>query len=95
MYRFAVYQMGDALMPFGGVYAVTLRQKDRDGYYSHQILYVGQAGDLSTLFDTHNKLECFKRHKAKCVCVRLDEDEESRLRVESDLIQQQNPPCNQ
>ena len=93
-YRFNVYPMGQAFKAVGAVYAVTRRSKNSSGLYSHEIIYVGETGDLSTRFDDHHKADCFAQHNANCICTHGDEDEESRLAKEDDLIRQQNPPCN-
>lgn len=93
-YGFNAYPMGQAFKAVGAVYAVTRRYKNSNGGYSHEIIYVGETGDLSTRFDDHHKADCFTRHNANCICTHGDNDEDSRLAKEDDLIKQQNPSCN-
>jgi len=93
-YSFQAFPMDQAFKAVGGVYAVTRRYKNSNGGYSHEIIYVGQTGDLSTRFDDHHKADCFTKHKATCICVHVDDDEDSRLSKEDDLIKKHNPPCN-
>jgi hypothetical protein len=77
-----------------GVYAVTRRYKNSNGGYSHEIIYVGETGDLSTRFYNHHKTGCFEQHEANCFCTIRDDDADSRLSKEADLIKKHNPPCN-
>lgn len=93
-YSFNVYPMDQAFKAVGGVYAVTRRYKNSNGGYSHEIIYVGETGDLSTRFNDHHKADCFTRHKANAICTHRDDDEDSRLSKEGDLIKKHNPPCN-
>lgn len=93
-YRFNVYPIGQAFKAVGAVYAVTRRYKNSKGGYSHEFIYVGETGDLSTRFDDHHKADCFTRHKANSICTHTDDDEDSRLSKEDDLIKKHNPPCN-
>jgi predicted site-specific integrase-resolvase len=62
--------------------------------YSHTRIYVGQTEDLSTRFDNHHKEACFDKHNKNCVCVHGEEDEDTRLEIEKDLIDKYDPPCN-
>ena len=93
-YDFDVWPLDQSFRAVGAVYAVTRRYKNSKGGHSHEILYVGQTGDLSTRFDDHHKADCFARHGETCICTHRDDDEESRLAKEQDLIQRCDPPCN-
>jgi len=93
-YDFNVYPMDQSFKAIGGVYVVTRRFKDEDDGFRHKIIYVGETGDLSTRFDNHHKADCFTEHSANCICVHVDDDEDSRLAKEDDLIKLHNPPCN-
>lgn len=64
------------------------------GGYSHTRIYADQTGDLSTRFDNHHKQACFDRHSKNCVCVHGEQDEDTRLAIEQDLIDNYDPPCN-
>ena len=93
-YSFNVYPMGQAFKAVGAVYAVTRRYKNSSSGHSHEIIYVGETSDLSTRFDDHHKADCFVRQNANCICTHGDDDEDSRLAKEDDLIKQHNPLCN-
>ena len=88
-YSFNVYAFNASLKAVGGVYVVTRLANDE-----HTILYIGQTEDLSVIFEDHDKIDCFRKHKANCICVHRDDSKASRLDKEVDLIEAWNPPCN-
>ena len=93
-YKFEVWPMNQSFNAVGAVYAVTRRYKNANGGYSHKFIYVGETADLSTRFDNHHKADCFVEENANCICTHRDDDEDSRLAKEGDLIAKHNPPCN-
>ncbi|HTR26133.1 MAG TPA: GIY-YIG nuclease family protein [Terriglobales bacterium] len=93
-YDFDVWAINQAFKAVAAVYAVTRRYQSANSGYSHDVIYIGQTEDLSTRFDDHHKADCFTKHKANCICTHLDDDEDSRLAKEQDLIENYNPPCN-
>ena len=94
-YEFNVYSWGTNFKKdFGAVYFVTKRSKKSDSGYSHTRIYIGQTEDMSTRFDNHHKQECFGEYDANCICVCGEQDEDKRLEIEKDLIDNYNPPCN-
>jgi hypothetical protein len=94
-YKFNVYPWDTNFEEdYGAVYFVTERRRKPDGGYSHTRIYIGQTEDLSTRFDNHHKQDCFDEHNANCVCVHEEQDEDTRIEVEKDLINKYHPPCN-
>ena len=93
-YNFGSYSLDTSFRLVGAVYVITKRTTQIDGSGTHDFVYVGQTGDLSKRFDDHYKADCFKRHMANCVSIHLDDNENSRLAKETDLIVALNPPCN-
>jgi hypothetical protein len=93
-YDFEVWALGQAFNAVAAVYAITCRYKNSKDEYTHDVIYIGQTEDMSTRFDDHHKADCFKKHKANCICTHRDDDEDSRLAKEQDLIANYNPPCN-
>ena len=94
-YEFEVWPMNQVFNAVAAVYAVTRRyQKTGATSYSHDVIYIGQTDDLSTRFADHHKADCFTKHKANCICTHRDDDEDSRLAKEKDLIANYDPPCN-
>ncbi len=96
-YEFTACSWDQRFKAAGAVYFITKRtpQPDRepDGV-GHTRIYVGQTEDLSERLDDHHKASCFKQHAANCICVHPDDNENSRLTKENDLIESYHPPCN-
>jgi hypothetical protein len=93
-YAFEVWPMDQGFKAVAGVYAVTKRFKNSNGGYTHTIIYYGETENLSTRFDNHHKAACFTRHGATCICTHRDNDADSRLAKEADLIRFADPSCN-
>ena len=93
-YQFNVYPLGTNFKATGAVYAITKRTVKPDDGGSHDEIYVGQTHDISERFDNHHKADCFTRYNANCVCIHQDDNENSRLAKENDLIQAYDLPCN-
>ena len=92
-YEFNVYSYDTKFKAVGAVYGITRRTLS-GGNYDHTTIYIGETGDLSTRFDDHHKESCFTEHNANCKCTHPDENEDSRLKKEADLINNYIPPCN-
>jgi len=93
-YEFTIHDFGPDFNAVGAVYAITKRYQKQDGNYTHSVIYIGQTEDLSTRFDNHHKEDCFTANGANCTCIHRDDDEQSRLDKESDLVEAYKPPCN-
>lgn len=92
-YEFKIYSLDTDFKAVGAVYAFT-KSINKENKYSHTIIYIGQTDDLSERFDNHHKKDCIESNGANCICVHIDNSENSRLNKESDLIKGQNPVCN-
>jgi hypothetical protein len=88
-YEFEVYALDAKLDAVGTVYAVTRKEGKR-----HVPLYFGQTGDMSNRLNGHHKSECFDEKEADFLCVHRDDDRDSRLKKELDLIIRYHPTCN-
>ncbi len=93
-YTFNIYKWGTEFKDIGAVYYISNRQENADGSWSHTNIYVGQTEDMSGRFDDHHKALCFKDHNANAIGVHQEENEDSRLFIEEDLIEGLNLPCN-
>jgi hypothetical protein len=89
-YEFEVYPWGTSFKPFGGVYLVL--RKQLTGKYD--LLYIGQTGDLSERFDNHHQAPCFNRNGKTHIAIRLEEFEQRRIYIETDLIRNYKTSCN-
>jgi hypothetical protein len=93
-YQFDVYPLTTTFKAVGAVYYISKRTPKQDGGGDHSKIYIGQTGDLSDRFDNHHKADCFEKRGANCISVHTDDDEDSRLTKEADLIDAYKPPCN-
>lgn len=93
-YAFDIYPFGTEFNAVACVYIVTRRHTNSQGGFSHDVIYVGQTGNLSERFDNHHNADCFERNNANAIGVHQDGNEQSRLTKEADLIAAYNPPCN-
>ena len=93
-YKFTVYSWGTGFQSFGAIYYISKRTEKPDGTGTHSEIYIGQTGDMSERFDNHHKASCFRQHGVNAISAHGDENENSRLRKEEDLIDALHPPCN-
>jgi len=89
-YSFQVFTWGTNFNPTGAVYSILKRTPE--GKY--RILYIGQTGDLSERFDTHHKQACFNRNGKTHIGVHPEPTESRRFDIETDLVRNYNPTCN-
>ena len=92
-YDFNAYPLDETFKAIGAVYFITRRYQSGDSH-KHDRIYIGQTGDLSERFDNHHDADCFADNGANCVCVHADNNKQSRLKKERDLIDKYQPPCN-
>jgi hypothetical protein len=92
-YTFEAYAFGTEFHALGAVYIFSVRTVT-NGKGSHDPIYIGETGDLSERFDQHHKAKCIKAKNPNCICIHLEEDGDTRLAIEMDLLGNRNPPCN-
>ena len=93
-YDFGVHDLDGSFHAVAGVYTVTERYETARGRHKHTVIYFGQTSDLGDRFDDHHKADCFAVHNANSLCFHADDDEQSRLAKENDLIEAHYSPCN-
>ena len=93
-YSFSVYPADTAFKAGEAVYIFTKRQVSSDGKRTHAVLYIGETDSLKERIPDHEKWPCVNRHGANCICVHVDNDDTSRLAMETDLRNANNTPCN-
>ena len=93
-YEFEVWSRDITLPTKAGVYIVTARESDPNDGYLHTAIYVGETGNLRERFESHDHSLCFDRHRANCICVHYEPNQETRRRIEKDLLDNRDPPCN-
>jgi len=92
-YSFGVYSLDAKFENFGAVYVFTKRTV-KGGEVTHSLLYIGQTKELYDRITSHEKWPCVQRRDVNCICVHADDDEDSRLKKERDLLYNYDPPCN-
>ncbi len=93
-YKFEVFTTESKFENVGALYVFTKRT-EQDGKGMQKFLFIGQTRRLEEAMLKHEKWKCLELNGVNCVCVHLDEDEESRLKKEADLLQANTTPCNQ
>jgi predicted GIY-YIG superfamily endonuclease len=89
-YEFNIYDRSTKFNPSGAVYVMS-RINENNRY---QIIYVGQTGDLSDRPLNHHKTDCFDKHRADKLLIRSESSEDKRFKIETDLVRNYNPQCN-
>lgn len=93
-YRFEVYPIDTTFEQVGALYIFTKRAVDSPGKGTHTFIYIGQTDSLAERIPNHEKWPCIKRHNANCICIHIDNSEQSRLKKEEDLLAGNDTPCN-
>ncbi|MEW8508333.1 MAG: hypothetical protein AB2598_16685 [Candidatus Thiodiazotropha sp.] len=88
-YDFDVYPWGTSFKAVGAVYTVLKKHGT-----NFSILYIGQTGDLSERFDNHHKRPCFDRNGKTHIGIHLESAESRRFDIETDLVRNYSPVCN-
>ena len=94
LYPFEVYRYNSILSRIAAVYSITERFGDigTSGFHSH--IYIGQTENLRDHFESHQKTHCFNSNNANCICIYREDDEQTRFRIENDLLINYNPTCS-
>lgn len=88
-YRFDVCPIGDALPAAAGVYVVTQRTCTDRTFTTrgtHRTLAIGEAPNMAETFLGKSDLKSLQARGATSICFYAVSDEESRKRIELDLI---------
>jgi predicted GIY-YIG superfamily endonuclease len=93
-HTFEVYAVGTTFNAVGAVYIFTKRTLAQDGTGVHTFVYIGQTGNLSERFDNHHKAQCITNKSPNCICVQVENNEQTRRAIETDLCRAHRTPCN-
>ena len=94
VYTFEIYPIDTTIKPVGAVYVFTSARPNANGGHIHNIVYIGQTGNLNERLSYHHKEGCIDRNGANRICIRVTPNESDRLRIEADLIAKYQPPCD-
>ena len=78
----------------GGVYIFTKRSETTDGVLSYTPLYIGQTQSFSDRLPNHEKWACALRNGVDSICILRHADEQTRRNIETDLLRNGTPVCN-
>jgi hypothetical protein len=93
-YIFSIQPMTTLFKKIGAVYLVTNRSIDAMNKVKHDHIFVGETENLARQFDSY-KDPTFLQYDPNCICVLEEEDGKVRKKIESDLVRNYNPPCNE
>jgi hypothetical protein len=93
-YAFEVYTTDTVFNSVGAVYIFSKRTPGSDGTHKHIFLYIGQTHSLNERIPNHEKWYCVRNYGVNCICVHRDNDANSRLHKEIDLLSVNKTPCN-
>ena len=93
-YNFGVYTTDTVFIDVGAVYIFSRRVIGSDGRGTHTFLYIGQTHSLEDRIPYHEKWLCAQRNGVNCICVHQDDDANSRIKKEQDLLDANPTPCN-
>ena len=90
-YKFGVYPRDTEFRNVGGVYVFS----NRTSQGNHTLLYIGQTNSFEARrLAHHEKWECAEPRGGNVICTHIENNRQERLRIEDDLIEAYNPPCN-
>ena len=93
-YNFGVYTTDTVFIDVGAVYIFSKRVVDSDGRGRHTFLYIGRTHSLEDRFSYHEKWACAQENGVNCICIHQDDNANSRLKKERDLLTANPTPCN-
>lgn len=85
----------DAFKPLAALYVFTKRNPNIQGF-THNLIYLGETGDLSTRYNNHHKEQCITSHGANCIGIFVfNGTEMQRKSAEEDILANYDFPCNE
>jgi len=93
-YNFRIYLWEHPFKALPAVYVITERVVEPNSAPTFSPVHVGQTEDLSQIFSNHEKQECFQVYLANTIAVLPEADASERARIEQDLLEALDPPCN-
>ena len=93
-YAFEVYTTDTVFNSVGAVYIFSKRSPGLDGTYRHTFLYIGETHSLKDRIPNHEKWYCARNYGVNCICVHRDNNANSRLHKELDLLSVNKTLCN-
>ena len=92
-YAFVAYTLDTTFNDVVAVY-VFAKQVRAVASRSYHPLYTGQTEELNNRYVNHEKWPCVNQNGVNSICVLREDNEDRRFAIETDLIRNQNAPCN-
>lgn len=83
-------EIKEAFPNCGGIYVFTYAEPGQEP----DPVYCGKADDFSTRFNNHHKETCIRRNRANRISLMRVDSETVRDRIEVDILENYNFPCN-
>jgi hypothetical protein len=93
-YEFRVYLWDTKFKSLPGVYVIASRSIEPGASPRYEPLFIGATGDLSKIFKSHPRSDCFQMYYANVVGVLRVTEEAHREAIRRDLADTLAPPCN-
>jgi hypothetical protein len=93
-YTFNVYPKNRDHKEKEAVYVITHRTIKAVASVDHDVIYIGETGNVKSELENHPKNACFEKEIANCVCVYWEDHEDKRKKIVEDLKTFYHPPCN-
>ncbi len=90
-YTFDYWDFTGTWNSVAGVYVISRYDKNANTITA---IYVGETDDLKARLVNHHKQSCLNQHNANILCWLDESNSNNRLKIESDLVNGLNPPCN-
>lgn len=90
-YSFGYYDYPGSWNEVAGVYIIARFDRNQNKIYA---IYVGETDNLKERLINHHKQSCFNSNNVNILCWLGENNQQTRLAIESDLIKGINPPCN-
>jgi len=93
-YEFRIYVWDTRLKAVPGVYLVASRTMEPGETPRYELLFAGEAADLSHVLVDHPRNECFQMYLANVIGALKEDDDGRRGAIVADLLAGLSPPCN-
>ena len=93
-YTFNVYPLNREHKEKEAVYVITHRTIKADASVDHDVIFIGETGNIKTELKDHTKNDCFEREVANCLCVYWEDHVNTLIKIADDPKNFYHPPCN-
>ncbi|MCY7374470.1 MAG: hypothetical protein LH472_00655 [Pyrinomonadaceae bacterium] len=92
-YDFQVFPVDGEFEDSPAIFIISKRKVDKHQRAHHTMVCIGQTTSVLSELKKHRKGKCFKQHQANAISVLREENEQKRLKIESDLKSAHTIPC--